>query len=410
MEKDTEPISEDAALARRLDIEERYPFYFSHKYDASASRRRYRDEFLTYVILKLLASAEWKRNYNDPDDMKMFWTSSELYVACHDIWVRSVAHQIDPLNGFVCGNLKGLRLKFLSLTVMPWNFLPTLHFRIYDGYDAPTEDRIVPFDIGDVEWILSQLIISKHVHQVDTPSNLHWSIAKDSLTLKLRSEWQKLTPQTVTIPAHTSQQEIYMQLKEFFKNMHAERIYLNTKHLPSIVHFGEFLAKGDIVWEKSQITEKPLEISTHGTLSDLDPSDELDQFTYGSTAINKALSPDEKSGRIFGMNYEGAYPTSNNYSDCWKFLMSRNDQSSILTGYQISSSPPEVLVPAPDILPDQESFMFCPARESTQDLIRCYLYLDPNYNQLIQDLPKQKRERYEQLLGKKIPAVWNWDI
>jgi hypothetical protein len=359
------------------------------KFDSSESRRQYRDVYLKYIIEQLLIAAEWKRDVHDLDDVQMFWTAEELFVACQDIWIRCMSARFHP-TGFYYGTLKFLRNQFSLCSIQEWNWHPEWHFREYDAYDAPTEDRVVPFDIQDVCRNLMELKQFDLIEELPTPSRLHWSVDKNNLTQQFKQDWIA----TLSTDQPKTSDDLFKMLFSPNEKEFPDKFKLVLKHAPDIVPYAQYGAEGDIIWYLSKPTKPALETSCPGTYHNTNAARIVHQSTgyYGTQAVNDMLTPDEKKLRMQGMNYHGPAPIAKAYWKFWEFLMQRPTKDTPLLGYRIKLLPPEPQCQPTEVLPDFQ-ISFCPGDcASTRTLISCYLRINPVHEANMETNGKKMQE------------------
>ena len=371
---DDDPKLIAEAAIYRDQFNERHAYYMHPNYDSSESRRVYRDRYLKHVIEMLLISAEWKRDYSNSDDMQMFWTAEELFVACQDIWIRSQGSRFYPA-AFYRGTLEYLRNQFLDNTTKWWNWCPKWHFVQYDGYDVPTEDRIVPFDIHDVRRILTEM---RNVEEVLTPSRLHWSIDKRNLTPEFKQDWIG----TIKKPNRPlTSDEMFALIFHPNPKDFPDKFAFNLRHCPDIVPYALFGAEGDTIWHLSKPTKPARETSTPGKAHISNASRIVHEKTgyYGTPDVNDMLTKDERPLRMQGMNYFGPSPIAGTYFKFWEYLMTRQTPDTEIKGYRLKTLPPEPQYPQSEAMPLFD-VQFCPSGDycrSTRDLISRYLRINP---------------------------------
>lgn len=372
-QREQEAFESDSRL-KREKLANGLDYYMHPKFDSANSRRQYRDVYLKYTIEQLLIAAEWKRDVLDIQDVQMFWTAEELFVACQDIWIRMTAARFHP-SGFYVGTLEYLRNQFLIYRTQEWNWLPEWHFRTYDAYDAPTEDRVVPFDIQDIYRNLKELKQIDLIEELPTPSRLHWSVDKNNITPQFKQDW------IATLSSDTTPKTSDDLFKKLFgpheKDL-PDKFSLALKYAPEIVPYAQYGAEGDIIWHLSKPTKPALETSKPG-ISYKSSGRLVHESTgyYGTQAVNDMLTPDERKLRMQGMNYHGPSPIAATYWKFWEFLMQRPTKDVPLLGYRIKLLPPEPQCQPTEVMPDFE-VNFCPLDcASARELISCYLRINP---------------------------------
>lgn len=392
MERDLSELGvgeSDEAMRQRLQAEEIQearnemikclPYYMNPKYDSSASRRDYRDRFLRFTIENLLLVAEQMRTNSDD---QTFWTGEELFAACHDTWVRFMSRGF-TLDGTYTGTMQLLRNQFTDLSTREWNWHPEWHFRTYDGYDAPSEDRIVPFDLRDVYRTLDQMQKNNQVETVATPSNLHWSIDKRHLVDQtVRQQWIDSLPKKPT--SGYSSDDLMKIIFGPKKDKFPDQLKTNLRYCPDIVPYGQYLAEGDIVWHLSEVEKPALETSKPGTIHKIEGRLVIEPTGYyGSEKINAMITGADREHRIRGTNYTGVPGVADVHKPFWDFLMQYPAKTINLLGYRTLN--PTIQNPPTEVF-DGLKVSFNPGKEvceTIQELIACYLRINPKYEDFI---------------------------